>query len=122
MKLVQDKYPHINQFSGYGADWVSVNGERQQGSLLVSAAAIKPWRPAGFDDLQREDFAAVLQEQPELVLLGTGRRIRFPHPSLTRDLLEAGVGVDVMDVGALCRTFNALVGEGRRAVALVLFD
>lgn len=122
MKLVQDKYPQINQFSGYGENWVSVNGERQQGSLLISATAIKPWRPAGFDDLQREDFAAVLLEQPELVLLGTGSRIRFPHPSLTRDLLEAGVGVEVMDVGALCRIFNALAGEGRRAVALVLFD
>ncbi|MDR3411434.1 MAG: MTH938/NDUFAF3 family protein [Formivibrio sp.] len=122
MKLVQDKYPEINQFSGYGEQWVSVNGIRQQGSLLVSATALKPWRPAGFDDLQREDFTVVLSEQPELVLLGTGSRIRFPHPSLSRDLIEAGVGMEIMDVGALCRTFNALVGEGRKAVGLVLFD
>lgn len=122
MKLVQDKYPQINQFTGYGENWVSVNGVRQQGSLLVSATAIEPWRPAGFDDLQREDFSAVLNAAPELVLLGTGSRIRFPHAALSRDLIDAGVGVEVMDVGALCRTFNALVGEGRKAVALVLFS
>lgn len=122
MKLVADKYPGINQFGSYGPGWVKINGETYHGSLLVSAQSVGDWRPTGFDDLQREDFAAVLALQPELVLLGTGGRIRFPHPALSRDLTDARIGVEVMDVGALCRTFNALVGEGRRAVALVLFD
>lgn len=121
MKLVQDKYPDINQFSGYGPDWVAINGVVRQGSLMVSTLRIEPWRPAGFDDLQRADFAAALDWQPELVLLGTGKLIRIPQPGLSRDLINAGVGVEVMDVGALCRTFNALVGEGRKVVALVLF-
>lgn len=120
MKLVQEKSP-LNQFTTYSVDSVSINGVAKSGSLIVTRDAIHPWRPAGFDDLQRADFAAILAQQPELVLLGTGSRIRFPSPALTRDLIDAGIGVEVMDVGALCRTFNALVGEGRKAVALVLF-
>lgn len=122
MKLIADKYPGINQFSSYGADWVQINGETYHGSLLVSAQSVGSWRPAAFDDLRREDFSLVLAQQPELVLLATGSRIRFPHPALSRDLTDARIGMEVMDVGALCRTFNALVGEGRRAVALVLFE
>ena len=122
MKLVADKFPGVSQFTSYGPDWVKVNGETRQGSLMVGPQHSEAWRPAGFADLQRGDFAAVLAQRPELVLLGTGSRIRFPHPGLYRDLTDAGIGVEVMDLGALCRTFNALVGEGRRAVALVLFD
>ncbi len=122
MKLVADKYPGVSQFTRYGPDSVTINGEAFHGSLLVSAQSVGNWRPGGFDDLRREDFADVLAQRPELVLLGTGSRIRFPHPGLYRDLTDAGIGLEVMDLGALCRTFNALVGEGRRAVALVLFD
>jgi len=122
MKLVADKYPGINQFNSYGQAWVKVNGDVHQGAVMVSAQAIQSWRPASFAELQREDFAVAMDWQPELVLLGTGSRIRFPHPGLMRDLTNAGIGVEVMDVGALCRTFNALVGEGRKVVALILFD
>lgn len=119
MKLVQEKTA-LNQFGGYGTDWVDVNGEKHTASLIVTRDSLDVWRPAGFCDLQREDFIPVLAKQPELVLLGTGQRIRFPAQALLRDLIDAGIGVEVMDVGAVCRTFNALVGEGRRPVALIL--
>ncbi|PHV11046.1 Mth938-like domain-containing protein [Chitinimonas sp. BJB300] len=122
MKLHADKPTHLNVFTGYGADFVSVNQQRQTGSLLVMPTGIFPWRPKNFADLQEEDFAAMLEHQPEVVLLGTGSCLQFPHPRLTRTLVQAQIGVDAMDVSALCRTFNILVAEDRHVMAAVIFD
>jgi uncharacterized protein len=58
--------------------------------------------------------------EPEIVLLGTGRRQQFPHPRLTQALLEQGVGVEVMDTAAACRTYNVIMLEGRRVAAALL--
>lgn len=120
MKLVQEKNAHLNQFTGYGEGWIGVNGEPQHGSLIVTPDTLHTWRPTSFADLLREDFWVVLASKPEVVLLGAGASFRFPHPSLYRDLTDAGIGVEIMDTGAVCRTFNALAGEGRKVVALVL--
>lgn len=119
MKLVHEKTT-LNQFTRYSADSVSIGTVAYRASVIVSQDKVDAWRPQCFVELQREDFAAVLAYQPELVLLGTGQKINFPKAALMQDLINAGIGVEVMDVGAVCRTFNALVGEGRRAVALIL--
>jgi uncharacterized protein len=58
----------------------------------------------------------------EIVLLGTGRLLRFPRPELLRPLVQAGVGVEVMDVQAACRTYNILASEERKVAAALLFD
>ena len=76
--------------------------------------------PAGFDALAEADFAALLAHKPEVVLLGTGATLRFPHPRLLAPLTDARVGVEVMDTPAACRTFNILSGEGRRAIAALI--
>jgi hypothetical protein len=73
----------------------------------------------GFDSLRPEDFDALLDLRREIVLLGTGRRQRFPHPRLTMALARAGVGVEVMDTAAACRTYNILMSEGRRVLAAI---
>lgn len=122
MRLVEEKNPHIKQFSGYGRDWVRVGEETCRNSVLVTPETLQPWRPGRVSELQEVDFSQVLVYRPQVVLLGTGERLRFPPASLYRSLAEAGIGVEVMDTGALCRTFNALAGEGRKVVALVLFD
>ena len=57
-----------------------------------------------------------------MALLGTGARLRFPHPRLTRALTDAGIGLEVMDTAAVCRTFNILAAEGRKVAAGVLLD
>ncbi len=69
------------------------------------------------------DLSGPLAElKPEVVLLGTGTRLRFPHPRLTRALTDAGIGVEVMDTPAACRTFNILAAEGRKVLAAVILD
>ncbi|HEY9100950.1 Mth938-like domain-containing protein [Chitinimonas sp.] len=121
MKLHADKPTHLNVFTSYGEDFVSVNQQRQSGSLIVGPTELQPWRPASFADLTEADFEALLALKPEVVLLATGSRLQFPHPRLTRALMQAHIGVDAMDISAMCRTFNILVAEDRRVIAAVLF-
>lgn len=89
-------------------------------SVLISAERVDPWGPGSFAELAREHFAAIAELEPEIVVVGTGARQQFPHPRLTQPLLERGIGVEVMDTGAACRTYNIIRGEGRRVVAALL--
>ncbi|QLG86984.1 Mth938-like domain-containing protein [Chitinibacter bivalviorum] len=120
MKLHQSKVAHLNQITAYDHESVHVNQERHAGSILILPDAVQPWRPTQFSDLQESDFADLLALEPELVLLGTGPTIQFPHPKLYAALSAKHIGIDTMGTGALCRTFNVLVAEDRRVLALVL--
>jgi uncharacterized protein len=111
-----------NLFTGYGEGYVMVNGERRASSLVVMADRVEAWRPDAFERLSTEDFAFLRELKVDIVLLGTGARQRFPHPRLTRALAEAGIGLEVMDVQAACRTYNILVAEERRVAAALLFE
>ena len=79
------------------------------------------WADGGFDTLSEQDFESIQALTPEIVLLGTGARQRFPHPRLYRALTDAGIGVEIMDSAAAARTYNIIAAEGRRvAAALIL--
>lgn len=90
-------------------------------SLILSPERLlDDWCPQHFDELETSDFDSLETFTPEIVLLGTGPSHRFPHPSLTANLMQAGIGVEVMGTAAACRTFNILLSEGRRVVAALL--
>lgn len=124
MKLHLNTDPSQLLFTGYGADYVLVNGQRHAASLLLTAQGVEiaPWAGLGFEALTAGHFEWVAHRDLEILLLGTGARLRFPHPSLTRALAEARIGLEVMDLGALCRTYNILAAEGRRVGAAVLIE
>jgi len=111
-------------FTGYGADHVLINGHRFDSSLLLTARGIEiaPWAGLGFNALTAAHFQWVANRELDILLLGTGSRLRFPHPSLTRALVDAQIGLEVMDIGALCRTYNILAAEGRSVGAAVLIE
>lgn len=112
-----------NMFTGHGADYVRLGVVEYRDNLLVTPERIvSGWAVGGFEALTEADFEAVAELKPEVVLLGTGERLRFPHPRLTRALTDAGIGVEVMDTPAACRTFNILAAEGRKVAAAVLLD
>jgi uncharacterized protein len=110
-----------NIISAYGDDYVMVNGARRNTSIIVTAESVQPWNPASFDALSAQDFTPFTELGLEIVLLGTGARQRFPHPSLTASLARARVGLEVMDIKAACRTYNILVAEARRVALALLF-
>jgi uncharacterized protein len=121
VKLHQAVAGGINTFTGYGENYVAVNGARLERSSIVLPERILDWNVAGFEALRAEDFQVFETLALEIVLLGTGLRQRFPHPRLTAALARAGVGVEVMDLQAACRTYNILVAEERKVAAALLF-
>ncbi len=114
----------LNLFTGYGDDYVVINGERYtQPSLLITPDTIlTDWQVSSFDALTADHFAAIAAQQPEIALLGTGARLQFPHPRLSITLNQAGIGLEVMDTKAACRTYNILVAEGRRVVVGIMLS
>jgi uncharacterized protein len=110
-----------NTITGYGDDYVLVNGARRDTSIIVTPEEVRPWNATSFDALSAEDFTPFTQLGVEIVLLGTGSRQRFPHPRLTSSLAQARVGLEVMDVKAACRTYNILVAEARKVALALLF-
>ena len=122
MKLHASGLTNLNTFTGYGEGFVLINAVRHEGNLIVMPEYLQPWDVGGFAALEPGDFAALVALKPEVVLLGTGAKIRFPHPRLTSALSQARIGVEVMDNQAACRTYNILMAEERKVAAALLFD
>lgn len=112
-----------NAFTGYGAGYVRLGVVEYRENLLVTPERIVTgWAAGGFDQLAEVDFEALAALAPEVALLGTGPSLRFPEPRLMRPLVEAGIGLEVMDTPAACRTFNILSAEGRRVAAAIFVE
>ncbi len=123
MKLTDDSRQNILLVCSFSPGELRVGEEIVRASCLLSAARlVTDWRPQSVDDLRAEDFEAILELQPEIVVLGSGSRQRFPDYSLLAHLMSKGVGCEVMDTGAACRTYNVLVSEDRRAVAALFVN
>ena len=107
--------------TGYGPGWVAINGERFTASLVLSAAGDRfDWVCDRFEDLTAGHFDRVAELDADLVIFGSGERLRFPNPALLQALYAKRIGVETMDTHAACRTYNFLASEGRREVAVLL--
>jgi len=120
MKFHLAQAPGQNLFTGYGPGYVVINAVRYENHLLVTSDRVMMWDISGFDALEAAHAEQFLALQPEIVVLGTGATLRFPHPELSRRLAAAGIGFEVMDSKAACRTYNVLMAEGRRVLAAIL--
>jgi uncharacterized protein len=104
--------------TAYNEISIQVNGKNFDSSLIIAPDAIDTeWSPTSIDTLRSEHFSNIIKLNPELVLLGTGSKLTFPAIETYAQLITLGIGVDVMDTGAACRTYNILMGEGRRVIA-----
>jgi len=121
MKLQPDK-SDVQTISGYGPGWVGVAGEKITHSVILSSRGERiEWAPARFEDLGAPDFARLAEVDAEVVIFGSGSRIRFPQGAWLKPLMARRVGLETMDTAAACRTYNILAQEGRSvAVALLL--
>ena len=123
MKLQADRIEGQNAIARHGPDGVIVNGVEHRSSVLVPAqGGVVAWPVAKFEDLREAHFEAIAALAPELVIFGSGARIRFPHPSLTKSLIAQRIGIETMDTAAACRTYNVLLAEGRPVVLAALFE
>ena len=120
MKLHLSRLSGLNQITGHGPGHVMVNGVRHEASLIVLPdEVVTDWVDC-FENLDAPHFDALAIRAPEIVLLGSGPRLRFPSPGLYAVLVKARIGVEVMDTAAACRTYNILAAEGRRVAAALL--
>ena len=122
MKLQPDKFD-VPTVTGYGPGWIGLDGEKIQRSVVVGS------RGERFDfdcqevaQLALAHWAPLIACRPELVVLGSGDKLRFAHPSHAAHLAQQGMGLETMDTAAACRTFNILAGEGRHVLAVLLID
>ena len=123
MKLHLDKNDSYNTIARYDAHHVMIGTERYEGSVIVMPQKIETgWQEGGFDALDEAAFERLAALGTEIVILGTGMRQRFPHPRLLKSLMQARVGIEIMDLGSACRTYNILVSEHRTVAAALLFD
>lgn len=123
MKLHQSNIAGLNIFTAYGEGYVSINHQKYEKNLIVlPESLIEDWSGATVETLSEADMQQLLTLGTEIVLLGTGRRLRFPAGALMRPFAPAGIGLEVMDLQAACRTYNILAAEGRKVAAALLFD
>ena len=121
MKLQPDQ-SDVQTITGYGPGWIGVNGEKIMGSCIVGSSGQRiTWAASRFEDLGPEHFEQLAQLDCEVVIFGSGSRIRFPQAAWLRPLMARRIGLETMDTAAACRTYNILAQEGRScAVALLL--
>lgn len=123
MKLQADKAEGVNVINAYTPRSVSINGVDHLSSVLVPPTGDPvPWNAAGVADLTASHFEQILAMEPELVVFGSGPSLKFASPALMKGLMQKRIGVETMDTPAACRTYNILVGEGRRVVAALLIS
>jgi uncharacterized protein len=113
---------HLLKVDSYGDQGFSINGVMYTDSVLLFPERILAWDKLNISVWSAEDFSEVLSTIPpiEVLLLGTGKSHQFVHPDLKKAFKAKGIGVDSMDTGAACRTYNILLSEGRRVAALLL--
>ena len=123
MKLQPDR-SEAPTISAYGPGWVGVAGERISHSVIIDSRGERmAWAAGRFEDLGASHFEQLAQLEPEVVIFGSGSRIRFPRAAWLQPLVARRIGLETMDTPAACRTYNILAQEGRHvAVALLLED
>jgi len=126
MKLQPDRL-EVQSILGYGPGWIGLgtNGvaEKVERSVVLGSGGERfDWNCSHFDDLTTEHFALLAAAQPELVIFGSGTRLRFPPPAFLRTLMDQRIGLETMDTLAACRTYNILAGEGRRVLAALIIE
>lgn len=123
MKFQPDSATGVNLVSRQESGRIWVGAESFAHSVLLPwAGPVQPWPVDTFDALTPDHFERIVALQPELVIFGSGARLRFPPAALLRALIERGIGVETMDTAAACRTFNVLASEQRSVLGALLIE
>ncbi len=122
MKLQPDR-SSVPTLTAHGPGWVAVDGERIPHSVIVSAQGDRiAWAGTRFEDLGPAEFAQLATLDVEVLIFGSGSKIRFPRPAWLAPLAARRIGLETMDTPAACRTYNILAQEGRRVAAALLVE
>ncbi len=122
MKLQPDKFD-AQAITGYGPGWVAIQSEKINHSVILGSRGERlDWHCTAFEELTPEHFEVLAGLKPELVIFGSGNRIRFPQPVWLKPLIAQRLGLETMDTRAACRTYNILAQEGRHVLVALLLE
>jgi uncharacterized protein len=121
MKLQPDQ-SDVQTITGHGPGWVAVGAERVMHSVIIGSRGQRIEWAERFEDLGEQHFDTLAQLGVEVVIFGSGSRIRFPRPAWLRPLIDRRIGIETMDTAAACRTYNILAQEGRDVAAALLLE
>ncbi|MDA7949009.1 MAG: MTH938/NDUFAF3 family protein [Hyphomicrobiaceae bacterium] len=115
-------FPERAPIDAYGDHGFRFAETSHRGSLLILPSGIYGWEPEALADVDEQAFSRVFAEAVEIdfLLFGTGEKRLIPPPEVSRAFVDAGVGLEIMDTGAACRTYNVLLGEARAVAAALL--
>lgn len=113
-----------NQFTSYSDTSVTIKNNVYTLNILVTNNDIQEFGTIAVKDIVISHLENILNKEnkPDLIIFGTGNKIVYPDPKLLLELQEQSIGVEIMPIQALCRTFNFLIGEDRKIVAILLFN
>jgi uncharacterized protein len=120
MKITQHRTEGQNLIRRYGADFVVIGEQEIRDSCIVTVSSLASWSPRSIDELDLRTLAPVFALKPEVVVLATGARQIFPRAALRAEFATRRIGLEVMEIGAACRTYNVLVAEERQVLAAIL--
>jgi uncharacterized protein len=121
VKFQPDTLNGVNLISRHEPGRVWVGNAAHAGSVVVPwVGNVLPWAAPSFEALSADHFEQIARLQPEVVLFGSGLRLRFPPAAWLRPLIERRIGIESMDTAAACRTYNVLASEQRSVVAALL--
>ncbi len=122
MRFSQEQ-PEGNTISAYAPGEITINEQVIRTSVIVtSERVITDWLPERFEELDPSHLARLEELTPEIIVIGTGTTLRFPDPHYTARFLTQGIGVEVMNTHAACRTYNILLSEDRNVIAVLLIE
>ena len=123
MKLHSDPQSRQNTITGYGIGFLEVNQTPYSHALIVQPEGeVLAWPVEEIQDLSEDHFSMISALLPELVIVGTGKKQVFLNPKILQPLIKAKIGFEMMDSQAACRTYNILMGEGRKVLAAILLE
>lgn len=118
MKFSEETNANQNNITRYGEGFIEIKGKKIDTSVIISRETfITSWQPQSFGELSPEHCLLLVENKPDVILLGTGKTQQFPEHEILKLFAQHQIGIEVMDTSAACRTFNILLSEDRNVVA-----
>ena len=110
-----------NKISSYSNGSFTVNSQIFSNSIVISESKLlSEWAVNTFNDIATHHIEEIISYKPEIIIIGTGKSLKLLPEKFNALALSKGIGMEVMDTGAACRSYNLLVDEGRNVIAGLL--
>ncbi len=121
MKFSEDYTSGSYIIRAFSDNRIEINNTVYENSLVISKHQLNDnWGISHVDQISHKTWQGLIKDRPEVIIIGTGTRLIFPHPSSYAPAIEQGIGVEFMDSGAACRTYNVLLSEDRHVIAGII--